>query len=224
MGSSLRLAELAIQLAESTSKEHTAQEIVAFAAQTFETPHAGITLLGGGPKKLTLTTIGPTTGLVEQADARQHELREGPCVDSAVESRSVVSNDVVRDWRWPAWGPAVAGLGLASVLSSELHAGGRRVGALNVYGETAREFTREDVEVGQVLAHHASASLRATELIENLTVALDSRTVIGQAQGILMERYDLDADRAFAVMRRHSQDHNVKLVTLARQIAGDPQD
>jgi GAF domain-containing protein len=165
-------------------------------------------------------TVGPTGDEVRRADRLQEALGEGPCVDAAVESRTVVSNDLVADRRWPRWGPQLAGLGLSSVLSSEIHADGRRVGALNVYGGPGHEFTREDMEVAAVLAQHVSVALKFAQQIEGLHLALDSRTVIGQAQGVLMERYDIDADRAFSVLRRFSQDRNIRLVEIARMVVG----
>jgi hypothetical protein len=48
--------------------------------------------------------------------------------------------------------------------------------------------------------------------------AIDGRNLIGQAQGILMERYQLTAEQAFALLRRYSQAQNVKLAILALQL------
>jgi GAF domain-containing protein len=216
------LSRLLTVIAESPSVEGSIDQIVSFAAETFDTRHAAVTLIRDRGRRF--DTAGPTTSAVRQADELQNILRQGPCVDASVESRSVVSNDVARDPRWPGWGPRVAKLGLRTVLSSELHAGGSRIGALNVYGDQDREFTHEDVEVGKVLAQHASVALKFVEQIDGLTVALESRSVIGQAQGMLMERYGIDADRAFAVLKRVSQDENVRLVKLAGSVVDGTHD
>jgi GAF domain-containing protein len=210
------LSRLLAQIAEAPGVDGSIDQIVAFTAQTFDTDHAGVTLIRDRGRRF--ETAGPTSPVVREADELQDRLRQGPCVDAAVESRSVVSHDVARDPRWPAWGPRVARLGLASVLSSELHAGGTRIGALNVYAGRDRQFTHEDVEVGRLLAQHASVALKFVEQIDGLNVALDSRTLIGQAQGMLMERYGIDAEGAFAAMKRVSQDENVRLVTVAKSI------
>ena len=215
-GAQPNLSRLLAEIAESPSVEGSIDQIVAFTAQTFGTDHAGVTLIRDRGRRF--ETAAPTTPAVRHADELQNDLREGPCVDAAVESRSVVSNDVARDPRWPAWGPRVAELGLESVLSSELHAGGSRIGALNVYGAHDQQFTHEDIELGQLLAQHASVALKFVERIDGLHVALDSRTLIGQAQGMLMERYGIDADRAFAVLKRVSQDENIRLVKVAGSI------
>jgi GAF domain-containing protein len=210
------LLQLLNDLAETPTTDETVEQAVAFAAQTFSTPYAGATLIRDRGRRF--ETVGPTHDDVRRADHLQDELDEGPCVDAAVESRTVVSNDVVSDRRWPHWGPRIAGLGLASVLSSEIHADGQRVGALNVYGGSGHEFTREDMEVAAVLAQHVSVALRFARQIEGLHAALDSRTVIGQAQGVLMERYGVDADRSFSILRRFSQDRNIRLVEIARAV------
>lgn len=210
------LGQLAIELAEAATFDQSVSHVVGYAAHTFDTGLAGITLIRNGGKSF--ETAGPTSPVIRQADDLQARLREGPCVDAAVESRHTVSNDIASDPRWPRWGRQAAELGLGSIMSSELHAGDHRIGALNVYGPRGREFTQEEVETAQVLAYHASAALKTARQIEGLTVALDSRTVIGQAQGILMERYKVDSDRAFTILRRHSQQENVRLNRLAREL------
>jgi GAF domain-containing protein len=210
------LSRLLAEIAESPSAEGPIEQIVAFTAQTFDTAHAGVALIRDRGRRL--ETAGPTTPVVRQADELQVRLGEGPCMDAAAESRWVVSNDVARDPRWPTWGPRVGELGLGTVLSFELHAGGSRRGALTVYGSGGRQFTHDDVEQGRLLALHASVALTFVEQIDGLNVALDSRTVIGQAQGMLMERYGIDAERAFAVLKRVSQDDNVRLVKVARGV------
>lgn len=210
------LVDLLDHLAETPTIDDTVEQAVAFAARTFSTPYAGATLIRDRGRRF--ETLGPTHDDVWRADDLQDELDEGPCVDAAVESRTVVCNNLVSDPRWPRWGPRTAGLGLASVLSSEIHAGGKRVGALNIYGAPGHEFTREDMEVAAVLTQHVSVALHFARQIEGLHAALDSRTVIGQAQGVLMERYGVDADRSFSILRRFSQDRNTRLVEIARAV------
>jgi AmiR/NasT family two-component response regulator len=68
-----------------------------------------------------------------------------------------------------------------------------------------------------VVAAHASVALARIRSERDLWRAIDSRHLIGQAQGILMERFKLSPERAFSVLRRHSQQHNIKL----HQVAGE---
>ncbi|RYZ62793.1 MAG: ANTAR domain-containing protein, partial [Proteobacteria bacterium] len=79
-------------------------------------------------------------------------------------------------------------------------------------------FDEDDLAVTMILARHASASLAANLDIEGLRKAVDARKLIGIAMGMIMERYDIDADRAFDVLRRISQTENVKLRDVARQV------
>jgi len=208
-------ARLAVELSEATTVDQTAAQIVDFAMRTLGTDHAGITMLRGRDR---FETVGPSSAIVVEADRLQYDAGEGPCVDASTRSRSVMSADLSSDPRWPTWGPAAVGLGFRSILSAELHAGGRRIGAINLYGSSIRQFTRQDVDVATLFASHAAAALAAVRLREGLQNALDTRTTIGQAQGILMERFDVDADRAFAILRRHSQDGNLRLTRVASQL------
>ncbi|RYJ02683.1 MAG: ANTAR domain-containing protein, partial [Actinomycetales bacterium] len=151
-------------------------------------------------------------------DLAQYELGEGPCVDAATDLRSSVSGSVGHDGRWPLWGPAAEALGVRSVLSADMHGRDRRIGALNLYSTSEDVFTRESVEIAKVLADQSAAVMAAMRAEEGMRAALETRTVIGQAQGMLMERFGLDASQAFSVLRRFSQDNNIRLVDVAGQL------
>jgi AmiR/NasT family two-component response regulator len=55
--------------------------------------------------------------------------------------------------------------------------------------------------------------------VEQLEVAVDHRTIIGQAQGVLMARLDIDADTAFDYLKRVSSHTNTKLIVIAEEIS-----
>ena len=99
--------------------------------------------------------------------------------------------DVAVDPRWPKWGPAVAELGLRSVLSLRLETKARRYGSLNLYAEQVGAFDDDDLAVATIFVRHASVALANAHNEEGLQVAIDARKLIGQAQGILMERFDI---------------------------------
>jgi GAF domain-containing protein len=208
-------ARLASELSEATTVAQTAEQIVDFGITTIGTQFAGITMLR---RKGTFETVVSSAPVVIEADSLQYRLREGPGIDPAMPSRTIMSADLAIDSRWPRWGPVVVDLGLVSVLSAELRAAGQRIGVMNFYGDRTRQFTEQDAHVASLFASHAAAALAAVSLRENLQNALDTRTVVGQAQGVLMERFDVDADRAFDILRRYSQDSNVKLTAVARDV------
>jgi GAF domain-containing protein len=156
---------------------------------------------------------------LRQVDALQHELGEGPCLDALRQHDTVTSCDLSVDDRWPRWGPQVAErLGFFSIVSYRLFASGESLGALNLYGRRRSGFSTDDVHDGVALAAHVAVALAGAQEVENLEKALGGRTVIGQATGILMERFDLSPDRAFSVLSRLSQQRNVKLRQVAEQI------
>ena len=116
-------------------------------------------------------------------------------------------------------GPEVAGrLGLLSILSYRLYSTDENLGALNLYGRSRSALSTDDIHDGIALAAHVGVALASAQEVENQEKALGARTVIGQATGILMERFDLAPDRAFAVLSRLSQQKNVKLRQLAEPI------
>ena len=132
---------------------------------------------------------------------------------------AVLVDDTARDPRWPAWCAALAAEGVGTTLTVGLSARGVDLGVLTLSAATAGSLRRHvgDEPLGLLLRQVAVAlaDLRAAADLESVR---EARTVVGQAQGILMERFDLDADAAFSVLRRWSQQGNVKLREVAAQL------
>jgi GAF domain-containing protein len=206
------LRELAALSVSDDDLQETAESVVALACETLDCNYAGLTVFRSGGA---FETLAPTDPVVTRADRLQYELGEGPCVEAAWESDTFLSNDLRIDQRWPKWGPLAAELGFGSLLAARLSIGGQTLGALNLYSTQAREYTAEDRDIAVIFATHAASTMLSVRERENLKEAVEGRTTIGQAQGILMERFDLDADRAFAVLRRFSQTQNIKLRAVA---------
>jgi hypothetical protein len=177
--------------------------------------HAGFTLNEGGR----LSTEAGSDDLVCRANRLQGELSEGPCLDVMRDQDALVSNDLTQERRWPRWASRVhAELGVGSMMSLLVHTGRRSYGALSLYSDQRHRFVGEDVAVGQTIAAHLAVTLDAGRQIDQLKVAMDSRTIIGQAQGLLMGRLDIDADQAFDYLRRVSSHSNQKLAVVAMEI------
>jgi GAF domain-containing protein len=179
----------------------------------------------------TICTPARTEELAEELDELQNRLGEGPC---EIASRPdgpgyVFSADVATDARWPRFGPAAARLGVGSVLAVTLPAGSgpeRQAGALNVFSRAPESLAEGSADTMVLLAAHAALALARVEAVsraelreEHLRKALASRDVIGQAKGILMERRGLSAQAAFEVLRRVSQQLNVRVAELAETLA-----
>ena len=210
------LAELVRSLSDSTDLAATVQQLIDFAGTILHTEHAGITMIHGGGKRF--ESVGATDDAVRELDQLQYDLREGPCVDAAIDGKPFRSTDLGHDPRWPKWGREAAARGIHSILSIDLSARGRRLGALNLYGPLRRQFDEEDVAIGSLFAYHAGFALAVARNEENLNEAINSRSLIGQAQGILMERFSIEPEQAFNVLQRFSQHSNVRLRTIAERI------
>ncbi|WP_328454449.1 GAF and ANTAR domain-containing protein [Amycolatopsis sp. NBC_00438] len=164
-------------------------------------------------------------------DELQYRHGEGPCVESACPDGPAIgwSQDVGRDPRWPSFGPGTAAHGFHSVLATALIPDARPPrlsGALNIYSRKPGAFDGAAIDAALLLATHASLALAHSEAVAaaeleatHLRQAVESRDVIGQAKGILMQRRGITADEAFDVLRKASQDLNVKLADLARTLA-----
>lgn len=208
-------ARLTFELNRSSTVDDSATLIVAYGMRFLDAPFAGVTMRKGRGR---FETVGHSAPVVLDADRHQRDLREGPNIQASTTAQVTTSADLSRDKRWPTWGPVVVALGLRSVLSAELHASGRHIGALALYRGDVRHHTPEDMDLARLFARHAAAALAAVSAREGLERALQTRTVIGQAQGILMERFEIDADAAFATLRRYSQDKNIGLAEVARHL------
>lgn len=205
-------SEMALELHNEPTAERTIERIAEFAMTATSCDDAGIMLVRGRNQ---IETAAATSSRVAESHNLQIIFDEGPCLDAIEGGPLYLSNDVATDARWPAWGPAVAELGMRSVLSIRLETRARRYGSLNLYSEKLDAFDDDDIAVGSIFVTHASVALAAAHNEEGLQVAIDARKLIGQAQGILMERYDLDPNRAFDFLRRLSQHHNIKLRDVA---------
>jgi hypothetical protein len=143
----------------------------------------------------------------------------GPEVAVLGEEDLVVVRDTGLDRRWPEWSARARDVGIASALAVRVGTLGPVHGTLLVAAADPSAFDGPGTaDRARLLAAHAAAALVAAQQQENLWQAVDARKLIGQAQGMLMERFTLDTDQAFAVLLRYSQDRNLKLRTVAEQL------
>jgi GAF domain-containing protein len=164
-------------------------------------------------------TRAATGDLVHQLDDLQYGLSEGPCVDTLREAHVVVAPHIQHDQRWPRYVPAAVERGLRSQLAVRLYLDDQgTLGGLNLYSTTSDDVDPEAEGTAELFAAHAAIALGNARERENLNQALHSRKVIGQAVGILMERYEMNEDRAFAFLVRASSHANIKLRDVAQEL------
>lgn len=176
---------------------------------------AGISIVHAGG----IATQAATDEVTRRIDELQYAIGEGPCLTSLREHETVHCPDLAHDERWPQWGAQMSReLGVGSSVSYRLFTTERSLGALNLYSLKVEGFDVDDIHNGLALAAHVAVAVAGAQRATNLERALVNRTVIGQAEGILMERFGLSADQAFAVLARVSQNGNTKLHEVALEL------
>ncbi|MFC6160172.1 GAF and ANTAR domain-containing protein [Kribbella jiaozuonensis] len=205
-------ARLAMDLQDAGGLEETVALVVQLAPRVIPCDLAGVMLRKRGGRLTPAVPIDPRSAAAFQLEA---DCGEGPSAWLNAERCSVVVSDTLDDQRWPRWGPSAARLGVRSLLGIRLRTGQADLGLLNLCSVLPGRFADADKEAANLLACHASVAIAAAREAAMLALAIDARTVIGQAQGMLMERLGLDAAQSFAVLRRYSQDSNVRLHEVA---------
>lgn len=173
--------------------------------------YAGITVVDHG-----IESLAPTHAVSSALDDVQRETGQGPCLTATWNHHTVVIDDLSTETRWPLYrDAAIERTAVRSILSIRLASEGHRLAALNLFAEPAHAFDEESIELALIYATHTTAAWNLMRRQEQFQSALASRDVIGQAKGILMERFDINAADAFDLLRRLSQESNMKLVDLA---------
>lgn len=208
-------AELALDLHEVSTSEETLERILEFATKTFDCAYAGVILVHAGSR---VETVASNHEVVAHLDKIQLEAGEGPDIEIIADRPGVLVRDIDSETRWPKWCASVGEAGIRSMLGARLYTTRQVLGSLNLYSFEVDAFDAYDVDVAHLLARHAAVALESARGTEHLLKAVDARNLIGQAQGILMERYGLEAAAAFTVLRRLSQDNNLKLHVVAQQL------
>lgn len=211
-----RMAELARAAAAPRSVEAVLSDVTSTAKELIPgTDTAGVLLIGKGGK---FDSVAGTDDLPHRLDELQMMFNEGPCVEAALDELIVRTEDFRGEERWPKYSAAAAEIGVLSGLSFKLYTADRTAGALNLFAFKPHAFDAEDETIGVVLAAHAAAAILASRQGEQLESALSTRDRIGQAKGIIMERFGVDDVQAFEMLRRLSQDGNTRLIEVAQRV------
>ncbi|PYE18113.1 GAF domain-containing protein [Williamsia limnetica] len=177
--------------------------------------YASVTLVTANAKVETPVMVGDLAG---KCDELQQEFGEGPCIRSALTSETIQIDDMGSETRWPRFASGAEGLGIKSMICFCLYIEDDTFGALNLHSSTANAFDDESISIGSLFAAHAAIAFAAVREKDQIRAALTNRDIIGQAKGMIMERYKLAPDDAFRLLARLSQDSNVKLADIALQV------
>jgi GAF domain-containing protein len=178
--------------------------------------YAGITL---AERSASVNSVAATHRYPAILDAIQNSSGEGPCLAAAWEHHMMHIADLSAERRWLRYRQqALEQTPIRSILSYELFVDGSSVAALSFYAEHPHAFTEESVEIGTVFATHIALAWSMMRRQDQMRSALASRDIIGQAKGVIMERFDIDALEAFHLLTRISQQSNIKLIEIARAL------
>ncbi len=215
------LAQTVAGLLSVATVQDTLDQVVRLAVDTIEgCDFAGVFLVRG----VTVTTPVCTDPLVIEVDELQYEASEGPCLEALAQGAAFYADDLGSDSRWPDFGPRAVASGMRSLLALPMLMDGAP-GALNLYARYPQAFGVIDRGRGLLLASMAGMAFSSARTHEDeerrsaqLHAALATRELIGQAQGILMERERITSDQAFDILRRASQHLNLKLRDIAQYL------
>lgn len=160
-----------------------------------------------------LAAYGPVPPLLLKA---QNVVGEGPCVDAVLQPMQILSTDLATEQRWPQFTRQAAQWRIRSVLCTPMLLDGNTVGSLTLFSTAPHAFDQEAANLAAVFAAHATLALTSLRQIRSLERKADSRGLIGQAQGMLMQRHQISADQAFGLLVRASQHSNIKLHELCK--------
>ena len=156
--------------------------------------------------------------LARVVDAIQERVGQGPCLDAAYEHETVRVPDMALEDRWPDFTAAALAAGAASMLSLQLFVEGDDLGALNLFSRRVGAFDDESEHIGLLFAAHAALAYSTVQQQTRTMHSIALRQLIGQAQGVLMERHKITADQSFALLVKASQHTNIKLRDVAERL------
>lgn len=171
------------------------------------------------------TTVVSTGALATALDETQYDEGFGPCIDAAVGGEVASIPDMANDTRWPEFARVATDRGALSSLSTPIPLQQYANAALNIYGLTPGAFDDAAMELAFSFASYAGVALANMHLYEStrtlaeqLQNAMESRAVIEQAKGVLMGQRQCDAEEAFDILVKLSQQSNRKLREVAQAL------
>ncbi|GGV52153.1 GAF and ANTAR domain-containing protein [Streptomyces spectabilis] len=181
----------------------------------------GITVQRAG-RFLTVTSAGTSAS---QLDEKQYGLNDGPCLQALRTAKEVHVSDLMEEQRWSSYPAHAIAAGTRSSLSFPIAARSDTAGALNLYSPVPRGFDDADLHTLRALAAQATGAIElaqrmalSRQFTHDVQQALRSRGIIDQAVGIIMAQQRCPSERAFAILRAASQNRNVKLRELCRNL------
>jgi hypothetical protein len=194
------------------SLDETLSEVLASTTRAVDhLEHAGV-LVGRPPEFVSAAT---SDSVIAEVHGLHVVLGEGPCLDAMATGLTVVSDALTLERRWPRFTGAALAAGVQATVAVPLVWEGRTLGALGLYWEGPHQLDTATLSLAESCGVTASALVGWARSAQELQHALRTREMIGQAVGVLMQRYGLSSEAAFSFLRRNSQNANIKLRDVA---------
>jgi hypothetical protein len=180
--------------------------------------HASLMLIRHG----TPVTVASSDEIAARIDAFERELGDGPCLDAIEDEAAYVDSDLTDGSPWPELTARVLSeTPVRGMAGFRMMASNKKTGALNLFSDQPGKLTRQSVNEAILLVSFASVALMAAgeqQTALTLRRGLESNREIGKAIGLLMAFHKVDEDAAFGMLRQASQDMNVKVSQVAREV------
>ena len=195
--------------------DHTLRRITTAAVEELpQVTCASITIRNGDGR---LRTVAETDQKLIELDRTQYDLRDGPCYYAATDDVHVIAPDLAEDDRFPGYAQSALDVGIRAQAGIRLFEHPDSTGSLNLYSDRVGAFT-DLGELGDLFMHEAVTAIVYAREIEDVKEAARARLTVGQAVGIVMERYELTDERAFALLVRTSEHRGVTVRLVAQEI------
>jgi transcriptional regulator with GAF, ATPase, and Fis domain len=218
------LTEVTRLVSESDPTKGTLDRLCGVAGNSLAGAEVGMSL-GGAAREL--ESGAASTERADRLDRAQRQAGEGPCLAALADQNPHEAHGPALEEQWPCFGAMAAEEGVRGVLAVPFLVEGQSRGALNVYLFEGDGIDHQARRLVHLLAEAAAAALanvalyrRSAELARNLSIAMESRAVIEQAKGLIIGQRSCTPDEAFSLLRRVSQDRNVKVRDLAVELVG----
>ncbi|HMJ74564.1 MAG TPA: GAF and ANTAR domain-containing protein [Iamia sp.] len=215
--------ELADTLVEGYDLIEFLQHLAERAVELLGVTEAGVVLADARGNLHALASSSERMRLLELIELQR---ADGPCLDCWRSGESVRADDLEEEAaRWPSFAPAAVEAGFRSVYALPLRLRDDRIGALNLFAEGRDGLDEVDEALGQAMADvatigiiHERAMSDRTSFSDQLRAALQTRITLEQAKGMVIEQAGVDADEAFALIRRFGRATGTRLSEVARAL------
>ncbi|AXK34070.1 ANTAR domain-containing protein [Streptomyces armeniacus] len=209
-------ASMARKLDREATKQQTLQQVVELAPTVVHgADHAGVTVQRRGKR---LESPAYSDPRVLEIDRAQFEENQGPSLENVTDEPVLIVPDMLAEQRWPRFARRTAKLGVRSMVTCQLLGERGTLGSLNLYAETPGAFDESAIHAAVIYSAHAALAMSQAALVDSLSAAIESRQTIGEATGLLMERYGVTSPQAFQMLVQASQHMNVKLRHIAAMV------